>query len=172
MIPLAKGQRGPSHSSYIAEKFVPTVNVVQLWPIYGKLSTVRLKTDLRESKRGSTLKIRDALFEPCQTRCVFRTLWMVAQCEERPGRRNNQRLTGDTVNHGIAAVPASPGTHAVIQHGFGKLPPAGRRKRKQVVGAFAKNEHGQRSRLDPAAGPGGPTPPTIRIVDGANESLG
>src|ERR1700730_11012973 len=96
---------------------------------------------------------------------------MVAQREERPGRRNNERLACNTVDQRVAAVPASARTHAVVQHGFGKLSASRRGGRKQFLGALIQNQNSHRRRLNPAACSRSPSPPSIRTVDGGNVTL-
>ena len=78
---LIEGHVGPCCGWDAPEEFIPSVNLSKVWNICRKLSTISLKANSRKGQRAGALNIRNDLFEPIETRNVFRTLGIVAQGE-------------------------------------------------------------------------------------------
>src|SRR6266446_1800226 len=120
-------QRDPCRNLNVPWKLILLVKITQIWCIVRPFAPVCLKTEPRQGEGPGAVHVGYILFQPVQTQNVLRPLWLIAQGQKRPNRRNDQRFPRDAVYQGIAAIPSAARTHPIVEHQFCELPASRRR---------------------------------------------
>ena len=132
-VPLpAQRQTRPGDNFRGAQEFPCIKQLLKLGTYFWQWHTVSFERDPGDRQRGRTMDTSIAVVKPSQAFRLSLMSGLIMECQQRPRGRQDQWLSIDTVDAGIAAVPSTLRAHPVVENSDSQFEPSRKLRRSPL----------------------------------------